>query len=148
MSSEECSQRYLIDCDQSNWEWPLVQISRADIKKLMGAALEISVRFFFANFTYTFGGEIYKQMFGGPIGARLTMCVARLVMQQWRDEMKEILKKSEMKELLNKIYVDDNRAIIQKLQHGVRFNESKKIFEYDSQWEKEDESLSIEELTV
>ena len=76
------------------------------------------------------------------------MCVARLVMQQWRDEMKEILKKSEMKELLNKIYVDDNRAIIQKLKHGVRFNESKKIFEYDSRWEKEDESLSIEELTV
>ena len=68
--------------------------------------MEISVVFFFRHFTYTFGGKIYIQNSGGPIGARLTMCVARLVMQQWRDEFSQLLKVSNIKEKLSKIYVD------------------------------------------
>ena len=49
--------------------------------ELMGLAMEIGVIFFFRHFTYTFGGEVYRQVSGGPIGARLTMAVARVVMQ-------------------------------------------------------------------
>ena len=52
----------------------------------MGAALEISVRFFFKKLTYMFGGMVYLQLYGGPIGARLTMCVARLLLQHWKYE--------------------------------------------------------------
>ena len=67
-------------------------------------------------------------MFGGPIGARLTMCVAQLVMQQWREEYSMILKKSNLKELLSKIYVDDNRAIMEIIKPGWRFVEEEKMF--------------------
>ena len=49
---------------------------------MLGLAMERAVIFFFNHFTYTFGGEIYLQTSGGPIGARLTMVVARLVMQE------------------------------------------------------------------
>ena len=82
MGSIECGERYLYDDASSNWEWPEERrITTTELKQLMGAALEIAVQFFFKNFTYSFGGKVYVQTSGGPIGARLTMCVARLVMQ-------------------------------------------------------------------
>ena len=58
---------------------------------LISIAIEISVRFFFSNFIYTFGGEHYIQCSGGPIGARLTMALARLIMQDWSDKFSRIL---------------------------------------------------------
>ena len=82
MGSEECDKRHIVDDESSNLEWPGIRLGERDIKKLMGSALEVEIKFFFANFTYTFGDVLYIQNFGGPIGARLTMCLARLVMQQ------------------------------------------------------------------
>ena len=53
---------------------------------IIARCCEIGVRTVFENFTYKFGGKFYKQMEGGPIGARLTMCAARLVMMQWAED--------------------------------------------------------------
>ena len=55
-------------------------------------------------------------MFGGPIGARITMAVAKLVMQSWRDEYKEIMERSGIEELLSGLYVDDGRSYHRKIQ--------------------------------
>ena len=72
MGSKECDQRYIEEGNEkSNWQWPQRRITKEDRKKLMGAALEISVKFFFKNFTYTFGGKVYIQLHGGPIGSPL-----------------------------------------------------------------------------
>ena len=117
------------------------------IRKLMGAALEVAIRFFFCNFTYTFEGEIFKQMTGGPIGARITMCVARLVLQQWRDDYAKILMKAGIDELLSKIYVDDNRNVVKKLKPGQRFDEEKGEFRYEEMWEKEDKEENSNDRT-
>ena len=43
--------------------------------------VEIGVRFLFENFTYKFAKESYKQESGGPIGARVTMAAAHIVMK-------------------------------------------------------------------
>ena len=67
------------------------------------------------------------------------MCVARLVMQQWRDDFKNLLQKSNIKEKLSKIYVDDNRCIIERIKKGWRFDTERKKFVYRSDWEKEDD---------
>ena len=120
MNSEECKQRYInVNSSESNWEFPSVLIGRREKRKLLGAALEIAVRWFFKNFTYTFGGRLYLQNGGGPIGARLTMCVAKLVLQQWKEEFSMILKDSNISELLSKIYVDDNRCLVEKIRFGM-----------------------------
>ena len=100
--------------------------------------LEIAINFFFTNFVYTFGGEFFLQKFGGPIGARLTMAVSRLVMQAWYDEFKEILKNSNIEEKSKGIYVDDGRDIVTKLKIGTRYNEENKSFEYDEKEERTD----------
>ena len=137
MGSEECRQRELVDNESSNWEWPERRlITIRERRKLIGAALEIAIIFFFQNFAYSFGGEIFVQMFGGPIGARLTMCVARIVMQNWRDNFAELLKKSNIKEKMSKIYVDDNRCIVERLKLGWRYAPSEKKFMYKESWEK------------
>ena len=93
MGPLECDKRYLdIEDSESNWDWPNLPLNREQIKILLGRAMEIAVKFFFSHFTYTFGGEIFIQMFGGPIGARVMMCLARIVMQQWREDFVNLLK--------------------------------------------------------
>ena len=149
MGSMECDKRELdIDDPKSNWEWPNLPLEPSDVKKLMGRALEISVKFFFSHFTYTFGGELYIQMFGGPIGARLTMCLARIVLQEWREEFSKIINKSELEELLSKIYVDDSRSITKIVKPGLRFDDEKREFIYDEKWVREDEEITDKDRTM
>ena len=68
---------------ENRFDWPqTVDFMPLKIKKqLMGLAVELAVVFFFKNFCYTFGGKKFIQIDGGPIGARLTMAVAQIVMQ-------------------------------------------------------------------
>ena len=149
MGSTECNQRYLqYDDENSNWDWPNLPLREKEIRILMGRALEISIKFFFSNFAYTFGGDLLLQMFGGPIGARLTMCVARLVMQQWREEYTEILAEAGIKELLSKIYVDDNRAIMEIIKPGWRYVEKKKKFKFNENWIEDDKKVDRIERTM
>ena len=69
------------------WPQAIEYISKETKSKLMALAIECGVYFFFKNFL---------QMFGGPIGARLTMAVARLVMQEWKDTYDKILEASKI----------------------------------------------------
>ena len=79
MSSLECKKRSLqINSPSSCWNWPEVEVTEEDIRKLLSIAMEIAVQFFFHNFTYTFDGEYFVHSSGGPIGAHLTMVVLLL----------------------------------------------------------------------
>ena len=131
MGSEKCRERELRNDESNNWEWPVMRsLTREEKSKLMGAAMEIAVILFFKNFAYTFGGKIFVQKSGGSIGATLMMCVARLVMQQWRDEFNELLQRSNIKEKMSKMYVDDNRCIIERIRKGCRFDRDQSKSEF------------------
>ena len=119
------------------------------LAKLMGLAMEQAILFFFTNFTYTFGGKLYIQVGGGPIGARLTMVVARIVMQQWKEDYDEILENSDIVELLSGLYVDDGRAVQRLLKLGERFVASEKKFKVLPNCKRQDENDEIcrQELT-
>ena len=136
---------------ESKFRWPssMDLISNNVKKKLMGFAMEVAVCFFFRNFTYAFGGDIYVQMFGGPIGARITMAVAKLVMQDWKDHYDQILENSGITELLTGLYVDDGRTFQRKLKWGERFNENQNKFAFDVDIEKDDREAKVDrnELT-
>ena len=73
------------------------------------------------------------------------MCVARLVMQQWRDEFSILLKEANIKEKISKIYVDDNRCIVERFMRGMRFDESQMKFVYKDEWKEEDERRDDDE---
>ena len=98
---------------------------------------------------YNFGGETFLQLFGGPIGARLTMAIARLVMQQWREDFEPILERSNIVEYLKALYVDDGRSVQRKLFLGERFVEKEKRIVYSEENKIIDleRNVSREELT-
>ena len=131
------------------WSSQLEILSNQTARKLMGFAMEIAVIFFFRNFTYTFGGDIFVQMFGGPIGARITMAVAKLVMQQWKNDYDKILERSGIQEWLSGLYVDDGRSYQRKLKWGERYCGQQKKFTFDVDKEMEDASENVDrnELT-
>ena len=112
----------------------------------MAIMLEISVSFFFDNFIYTFGGKEYLQCSGGPIGARLTMCISRLMMQDWWEKFVEILDDSKIDYKMSALYVDDGRIVIEILKLGVRFDEESKLFKYSEAWYEEDKRLEKSDL--
>ena len=66
---------------ETKWRHPVVPTSKAIHRLVMAMVIQIGVRELFKNFCYTFGGNKYQQLEGGPIGDRLTMCVSLLVME-------------------------------------------------------------------
>ena len=70
---------------------------------------------------------------------RLTMCVARIVMGEWGDEVKKILGANNIKTYLEGLYVDDLRWILSSLPRGWRWNQEEKRFSFREDWREEDE---------
>ena len=126
--------------DEVRWVFPVPSEEFTDLerRKLFAACLEIGVRKSFALHTYQFGGVLYKQTEGGPIGMRLTMAGSRVEMAFWGREVKKILIKEDFKVWLDAGYVDDMRYATSLLSRGKRWMDGKKRFEYREQWEKED----------
>ena len=80
---------------QNVWTFPPKAKPTDHQKKVLAARMgEIGVRVVWRNLMFQFGGHTYLQSEGGPIGARLTMACARLVMQDWAEDYKEILTRS------------------------------------------------------
>ena len=65
---------------EMQWNFPRSQPTQRQICEVPARCAEIATRFLFQNFCYKFSGESYLQMDGGPIGARVTMAAARIVM--------------------------------------------------------------------
>ena len=115
-------------------------------KKIMLArALRIGIEVSFRNYTYTFGGKVYVQMSGGPIGSRLTMACARIVMCRWGKRVRQALKEGEVETLMDGIYVDDVRTLILVQEKTWFWSEEEKKYE---RREQEDNELTRKEHTV
>ena len=116
-----------------------MKIDEDQTKELLSVALEIAVKFFWGNFAYTFGGQDFLQDDGGPIGARLTMCIARLIMQEWSECFSKILSDNKIAELLKGIYVDDGRSVVSKIENNTRYCKIARQFLKDEKWAIDDE---------
>ena len=93
--------------EDDDWTYPPIIPSEKQRRLIMGHVAEIGTRTIFENFCYQFSGKSYHQQEGGPIGARVTMCAARLVMQHWARNYSEILLKAGLRIPLFTGYVDD-----------------------------------------
>ena len=68
---------------EMQWSFPKRQPTPEQIREIQARSAEIATRFLFENFCYKFAGDTYLQSSGGPIGARVTMAAARIVMSEW-----------------------------------------------------------------
>ena len=123
---------------EEDWTFPNVVPTDEEIKQVVGRCAEIALRTIFENFCYKFGGEIYKQSSGGPIGARCTMAAARIVMNDWSLKYRKMLTEAGLKIGLLSGYVDDVRQGSTLLKLGTRFNKIKMQFEWNEEAEAED----------
>jgi hypothetical protein len=91
----------------------------------MGHVAEIGTRAIFEQFCYKFGGKAYHQQSGGPIGARVTMCASRMVMQHWARNYRNILLQARLRLALLRGYVDDGCQGSTVLRRGMIFDTEK-----------------------
>ena len=127
---------------EDQWVFKCKEVSREQMMEIVGRCAEIAIRVVFENFTYNFGGKIFLQRTGGPIGARLTMACSRVVMQDWGEEYHKILVGSGLRVSLLRIYVDDVRQASTVLRRGTRYDEVKRQLVWTEDSEEEDELLS------
>ena len=60
-----------------------MKLTPRERKLIVAEVIRISTEVLFKNHLYTFGGKVFKQKEGGPIGLRGTCAVARLTMNFW-----------------------------------------------------------------
>ena len=131
----------------ARWVFPNPNPTEHQIRLILGRVCEIAVRTIFQNFSYRFGGETFQQSEGGPIGARVTMACARLVMQDWGESYRRILTEAELLVDFLRGYVDDGRQISTCLAPGMRFNREKMKFEITKEGLEEDK-ISTESVNA
>ena len=130
------------DDPEYQWVFPRKELTTKQKRQVIGRVAEIGVRIVFEHFTYRFGGDVYRQMEGGPIGARVTMAAARLVMQTWGESYRRILENSGLTVDLLAGYVDDGRQVSSVFRRGMRFRRESGKFEWDAEAEAEDDKLA------
>ena len=55
------------------WAFKTKKVTEEQQLEIIARVVKIAIRVVFENFCYEFGGKTFLQLFGGPIGARLTM---------------------------------------------------------------------------
>ena len=89
-----------------------------EIKLLVAAAISVGIKNVFKSHVYQFGGRIYQQIVGGPIGLRMTAVVARIRMARWIRVVIAELKKAGLTVWVAVFYVDDVRIVCSSLPMG------------------------------
>ena len=62
---------------------PMSDLTEQQSRILLAKVVKFAVLTIFKNHVYSFNGQVYIQLAGGPIGLRLTSIVARVVMDKW-----------------------------------------------------------------
>ena len=124
--------------EKDKWIFKDVEPSAHQMKLLLVACLGVAVETVFTLHTYRFGGSIWQQMFGGPIGLRLTAVCARLRMVRWMRDLKRVLGENGVKVMMAGFYVDDVRLVTPVIPPGLRWDPHKKKIIFDQAWLVED----------
>ena len=131
--------------DEVRWIFPEREATEKEKKHLFAACLEIGVRSAFKLHLYEFGGKVYHQHDGGPIGMRIAGAAAKIVMGEWSIRMLEILKNNELEVYLACCYVDDIRFLTTMIEKGWRWEKSEKKFKFMEEWRQDDEKESLDD---
>ena len=120
-------------------------------KKILGKVVEIGIRVLFSTFCYTFGGKLYHQQEGAPIGTRVSCAAANLLMEWLWRRVQTIFDDSSEKFKLWLVanYVDDSRAWVNTMKLGSRFSEEEQKLIWSQEAESEDivAGTTAEEVT-
>ena len=130
-----------VDDEEDQWVFPPVQLTKMEKKELVATVVQVAVKAIFRTHMYQFGGRLYHQMSGGPIGLRATGAIARIVMGDWDQKMKKILTENGIEVEISARYIDDIRDILRAIRRGVVWNGKQLVI--DEQQKVEDERRNV-----
>ena len=125
--------------DDDDWIYPQRKPTEKQERQIIGRVAKIGTRVVFENFVYRFGGEAYHQQHGGPIGACITMCAAKMLMQNWAEKYHGILIRAGLRIPLLTGYVDDGRQGGTTLRRGMMFDCDRDEFVFSETQLRQDE---------
>ena len=131
--------------DQEQWRFPVVTLTEKEKRMIVAEVTRITTEVMFDHHLYTFGGQVYKQRGGGPIGLRGTCAIARLVMCNWDRVWKDLMEKNciTLEEFMR--YMDDGRVFLHPLKPGWRWVSGE--LQFTLRWREEDKHKSGLEIT-
>ena len=131
--------------DTEQWCFPNVVLSDEEKRLLIATVVSLATKAMFRLHHYKFGGKMFKQMEGGPIGLRGTCSIARLAMQLFDGKWLGRLRSMKVTTELDGRYMDDGRNILAPFKAGWRWSDGRIC--YTRRWEEEDKGLSSMEIT-
>ena len=131
--------------DQEQWVFPTVKLTEEEKGLLIGNVVRIAIKAMFSRHYYSFGGKMFSQRRGGPIGLRGTCAVARFIMQIFDGKWEAVLRNVGLTFNLIARYMDDGRVFMPPLRPGWRWVNRR--LQYTVRWEGEDYGLSPQERT-
>ena len=112
---------------------------------IVGEVISLATRAMFNHHFYTFGGKVFHQKSGGPIGLRGTCSIARLIMQLYDKKWAERMEDLGVVIWLLCRYMDDTRILMPEIKAGWRWDSGR--IRYCKRWEREDLEKSGTERT-
>ena len=95
--------------DDKKWYDSKRIIPKGDKRKILAYVIEVLVNLVMASHVYEFEGKYFLQVDGGPIGLRLTACLASLIMKMWNSSWSLLLRREGISMIDMCRYVDDVR---------------------------------------
>ena len=127
---------------QDQWVFKNLEPTNTEMKILLGACLCVGIQTVFRLHTYSFGGRLFQQVSGGPIGLRLTAIVAKIRVAVWLMEIRDTLNHNSIYVVLCFFYVDDIRLLTSPIPLGVRWDHQTGTFKYEDKWREEDKEMT------
>ena len=97
------------------WDCPKVELSDLEKKK-------IATQTMFNTHLYQFGGKVYHQKVGGPIGLRGTGAIARVVLAMTDNRVKCKLEANNITTLIDARFLDDGRNTLKPIKIGWKWS--------------------------
>ena len=126
--------------EHSQWIFNKKELSDHEKRQILGAAVEIAISASFKLHIYSFGGQVYKQLSGGPIGSRLTMAVSKVIMLVWGRRVHDALIGAGITIYTEGCYVDDIRLLISLLSPNLYWNKIRKCWTTKEELEDDENS--------
>ena len=122
---------------RGRWGRTRKPVGRSEKMKLLAKFVELSVIEVFGAHVYEFGGKIYVQKDGGPIGLSLSGAIGRTSMAVWDGEVGKLCVRNRVKMWFRRRYVDDCNGAMESWKAGWRWQGTR--MEWSRKWEKEDQ---------
>ena len=135
----------MTDVRKERGKWGKVRkpVGKVEKLKMLAKFVELSVVEVFEAHVYEYGGRIFVQSDGGPIGLSLSGAIGRTTMAVWDGEVGRLCKENGIVMRFRRRYVDDCNGTIQGWRKGWRWGVER--MEWKRGWEKEEMVLMEED---